>query len=288
MISDSQFKGLFPRCSDASAWCDAMRELFPKYEINTPYRIAAFLAQCGHESGGWRVFSENLNYSAKALDAVFGKYFARGDHDAEEYARNPEAIANVVYANRMGNGPTESGDGWNYRGRGPIQLTGKNNYLAFAEDMDCPEVIDNPDLLSEDPNYGILAAIWFWNENNLNKYSDTQDMKKLTRRINGGYIGLEDRIHHWEEALHALGVESCDSQDHEEDEDDIDLEDIGVLRKGSRGDGVKLMQEALGIDADGIFGAGTEIVLKEWQDKNGLDADGIAGPSTLGQLLDEG
>jgi len=283
MLTAEQFSELFPRCKDPDGWVDAMNEVFPAYEIDTPERIAAFIAQCGHESGGWRVFSENLNYSAKALNAVFGKYFARAGRDAEEYHRQPEKIANVVYANRMDNGDTDSGDGWRYRGRGPIQLTGKANYTAFSEDMDV-DAVDNPDIVSEDKEVALKSAIWFWNKNGLNRYADSGDIKTMTKRINGGYIGLEDRIHHWEEALHAMGAE-VHTSDSDDEDDSFDVDDIGVLRKGARGEGVKLMQEALGIGADGVFGPGTERALKEWQAENDLVADGIAGPATLAELL---
>ena len=283
MLTAGQFADLFPRCSDPDGWVDAMNEVFPKYEINTNRRVAAFLAQCGHESGGWRTFSENLNYSAKALDAVFGKYFKRAGRDAEDYARQPEKIANVVYANRMDNGDTASGDGWRYRGRGPIQLTGKHNYAKFSDDMDV-DAVNNPDMVSEDKEVALVSAIWYWNSNKLNRYADSGDIKTLTKRINGGYIGLEDRIHHWEMCLEALG-EDVETHHGDDEDDSFDLDDIGVLRKGARGDGVKMMQEALGLGADGIFGAGTEAKLKEWQAENGLDADGVAGPATLGKLL---
>ena len=285
MLTTEQFAELFPNCKDPEGWVDAMNEVFPEYEINTPERIASFVAQCGHESGGWRVFSENLNYSAKALDAVFGKYFVRAGRDAEEYHRQPEKIANVVYANRMDNGDTDSGDGWKYRGRGPIQLTGKANYTAFSEDMGV-DAVDNPDIVSEDKKVALMSAIWFWNKNGLNKYADSGDIKTMTKRINGGYIGLEDRIHHWKEALHAMGAEVGDHDSEEEVEPDFE-DDIGVLRKGMKGDHVKMMQEALGIGADGIFGNGTEAKLKEWQAANGLVADGIAGPATLAKLLED-
>ena len=283
MLTAGQFADLFPRCSDPDGWVDAMNEVFPKYEINTNRRVAAFLAQCGHESGGWRTFSENLNYSAKALDAVFGKYFKRAGRDAEDYARQPEKIANVVYANRMDNGDTASGDGWRYRGRGPIQLTGKHNYAKFSDDMDV-DAVNNPDMVSEDKEVALMSAIWYWNSNKLNRYADSGDIKTLTKRINGGYIGLEDRIHHWEMCLEALG-EDVETHHGDDEDDSFDLDDIGVLRKGARGDGVKMIQEALGLGADGIFGAGTEAKLKEWQAENGLDADGVAGPATLGKLL---
>jgi len=283
-LTKETFAKLFPRCSDPEGWVDAMAEVLPKYEIDTPKRIASFIAQCGHESGGWRVFSENLNYSAKALDAVFGKYFVRAGRDANEYARQPEKIANVVYANRMDNGDTDSGDGWRYRGRGPIQLTGKANYASFSADMDV-DAVDNPDKVSDDKEMALMSAVWFWNKNGLNRYADSDDIKTMTKRINGGYIGLEDRIHHWKEALHAMDEHGeCDS--HVEDDDHVDSSDFGILRKGMRGDGVKAMQEALGIGADGIFGGGTERALKEWQSANGLVADGVAGPATFDKLFD--
>lgn len=284
MLTTSQFKELFPNCKDPAGWVDAMNEVFPKYEINTAGRIAAFVAQCGHESGGWRTFSENLNYSAKALDAIFGKYFVKAGRDAEEYHRQPEKIANVVYANRMSNGDTASGDGWRFRGRGPIQLTGRANYAAFSEDMGV-DAVDNPDKVSEDKEMALMSAIWFWNKNGLNKFADSGDIKTMTKRINGGYIGLEDRIHHYEAAMKALG-EDAGSHDAEVSEDDhADAEDYGVLRKGMKGEGVKAMQKALGLTADGIFGPGTERALKAWQHEHDLTADGIAGPATLGELL---
>jgi len=286
MLTADKFAEMFPNCKEPNEWVDAMNEVFPEYEIDTPQRIAAFVAQCGHESGGWRVFSENLNYSAKALNAVFGKYFARAGRDAEEYHRQPEKIANVVYANRMDNGDTDSGDGWKFRGRGPIQLTGKANYTSFSEWADMPEILAEPDIVSENKKVALMSAIWYWSNNNLNKYADSGDIKTMTKRINGGYIGLEDRIHHWEVALEAMGAEV--ETHHGEDEDDsFDVDDIGVLRKGARGDGVRIMQEALGIGADGAFGPGTERALKEWQAANGLVADGIAGPATLAKLLED-
>ena len=131
-----------------------------------------------------------------------------------------------------------------------------------------------------------MSAIWYWNKNGLNRYADSGDIKTMTKRINGGYIGLEDRIHHWKEALHMLGSEAGDHESFASPSDDVPSpEDIGVLRKGMKSVGVVMMQEALGITADGDFGPGTERALKEWQSANGLVADGIAGPATLGELL---
>jgi putative chitinase len=205
MITEEQFHELFPRNPDPQLWVDSMNAVFPTYEINTPQRVAAFLAQCGHESGGWTTFQENLNYSAQGLCGTFKKYFPTIE-SATPYARKPEMIANKVYSNRMGNGPESSGDGWKYRGRGPIQLTGKNNYMQFAKDMfdDWQNLFDNPDWVTEDKDFALMSAIWFWNKNGLNKEADAGDIKTMTRKINGGYIGLEDRIKHYNEAIHLL------------------------------------------------------------------------------------
>jgi putative chitinase len=205
MITAEQFHKLFPRNPEPQVWAEAMANVFPTYEINTPQRVAAFLAQCGHESGGWTTFEENLNYSAQGLRKIFGKYFPN-DELALAYQRQPEKIANRIYANRMGNGPEESGDGFKYRGRGPIQLTGKSNYTAFAKDMfeDWQNVVENPDWVTYDKDFALMSAIWFWNKNGLNREADAGDIKTMTRKINGGYIGLEDRIKHYNECIHEL------------------------------------------------------------------------------------
>lgn len=202
-ITVEQFKELFPKNVNAQEWVEAMNDILPDFEINTPKRVAAFLAQCGHESGGFMTLKENLNYSAQGLNNIFKKYFPTLA-DAEPYARQPEKIANKVYANRMGNGPESSGDGWKYRGRGPIQLTGKDNYRAFATDyFEDPEtLLNDPDLLIDHIPTSLLAAVWFWQKNKLNVQADAGDIKLMTKKINGGYIGLEDRIKHYEHALH--------------------------------------------------------------------------------------
>jgi len=205
MITAEQFKHLFPRAQDHQGWADAMCNVFPTYNINTPARVAAFLAQCGHESGGWTVFEENLYYSAQGLTKIFPKYFPTIE-SAAVFAKKPEMIANKIYANRMGNGTPESGDGYRFRGRGPIQLTGRANYTAFAKEMfeDWQNVVDNPDWVTADRDFALMSAIWFWNKNGLNKEADAGDIKTMTRKINGGYIGLEDRIKHYNEAIHLL------------------------------------------------------------------------------------
>lgn len=172
------------------------------YEINTSKRMAGFLAQCAHESGGFIAIKENLNYSAKGLMTTFKKYFPT-ESLAKQYERQPEKIANKVYANRMGNGTESSGDGARYCGRGLIQLTGKHNYTRIASDLGI--TLDECVSYLETTEGAVASAGWFFDQNNLLKYCDSGDMNMLTRRINGGIIGLADRIHHYELALVALG-----------------------------------------------------------------------------------
>jgi putative chitinase len=195
MITTEQFQTVFPKCQSSSEWVDAFNSILPKYEIDTPKRLSAFLAQCGHESQGWTKFEENLNYSAQGLMGTFKKYFPT-TQSANAVARQPDKIANIVYANRMGNGDTASGDGWTYRGRGPIQLTGKSNYSAFADAMglDKENILANPKLVSTDKDISLLSAVYFWNANKLNQYADSEDLTHMTKIINGGTNGLDERI----------------------------------------------------------------------------------------------
>jgi len=176
---------------------EPLNEVMAFYEINTPERISMFLAQCGHESGGLRTIKENLNYSADGLRKIFPKYFR--DLNPAEYAKKPEKIANVVYANRMGNGPVESGDGYRYCGRGLIQLTGKSNYAAFAADMEMP-LEEATEWLSTEEG-ATWSAGWFWDSRELNKWADKGDVVTVTKKINGGTIGLADRQEHYAAAL---------------------------------------------------------------------------------------
>ena len=169
-----------------------------KFGVNTPLRLAHFLAQTGHESGGFKITTENLNYSAKGLATIFKKYFT--PESAAEYQRKPEKIANIVYANRMGNGNQASGDGYKFRGRGFIQLTGRDNYTAFGKSVG-EDIANNADLVAT--KYPLLSAAWFWSKNKLNEIADqgntTEVVTKITKRVNGGTIGLNDRIKHFKE-----------------------------------------------------------------------------------------
>jgi putative chitinase len=206
MITKEQLKQLIPGNPYINEWHEALEQLLPDYEINTPQRIAAFIAQCAHESGGFRAIKENLNYKAATLRKIFPKYFPT-DELAAAYASMPnkqEAIANRVYASRMGNGDEQSGDGYRYCGRGLIQLTGKNNYQAFADSIETT-VEDASEYLATFEG-AAQSACWFWESNNLNRFADVGDIKGLTKAINGGFIGLDDRIKHYNHALHVLGV----------------------------------------------------------------------------------
>ena len=177
--------------ANATKFGAALEAAMQEFSINTADRVAMFIAQVMHESGKLAFVSENLNYKAASLDAVFPKYFKNAGRSAAEYARQPEKIANVVYASRMGNGDTASGDGFRYRGRGLIQLTGKNNYSAMAGDMGI--TVEECALYLETPEGACESAAWFWHKNGLNALADKDDVTAVTKRINGGTIGLEDR-----------------------------------------------------------------------------------------------
>ena len=284
-LQKEQLAQLIPGNKEVDAWYNALVAVMPKYGINTERRAAHFISQCAHESNNFRSLQENLNYSEKALKAVFGRYFGDAPKaNAAEYARNPEKIANRVYFDKyrkykMGN--TNEGDGWLFRGRGLKQLTGRENYTKFGAsvNMTAEEAAE----YVATPAGAVESACWFWDTKKLNNIADTDNVTKMTKVINGGNIGLADRQQRYAKAMEVFGNPVSIVED--DGDDNFDIDEIGVLRKGSRGEGVKMMQEALGVGADGAFGPGTERALKAWQTANGLTADGIAGPATLGVLL---
>jgi len=194
----SKLKGHVP-----DAVITQLPEVMEKFQINTPLRIAHFLSQCGHESGNFKVVNENLNYGAKGLLGLFKKYFPT-EAKALEYERKPEKIANLIYGGRMGNGVEATGEGYKYRGRGYIQLTGKDNYSAFDKVVS-EDITANPDLVAT--KYPLLSAAWYWNSRKLNSVCDqgaTEEVvKKVTKLVNGGDIGLADRLKHFKE-FHSL------------------------------------------------------------------------------------
>jgi putative chitinase len=201
----------------AEKWVDAVANACAEFSISTPQRIAGFLSQCAHESGGFERLQENLNYSADGMAGIWPKRFAvlgpdgkpvkkDGKNQPNKFAlalhRKPEMIANVVYSNRMGNGPTESGEGWKYRGRGLKQLTGKDNHRACSAGLGV-DLVSNPDMLLE-PVYAARSAAWFWSTNKCNAFADAEDIEGLTRKINGGLIGIDDRKKRYASAMQSM------------------------------------------------------------------------------------
>lgn len=273
-FTEEMLKALLPTNKDVGEWYAAMTELLPQYDIVTEQRVAGFVAQCAHESNSFTVLEENLNYSEKGLHGTFPKYFR--DRSAEAYARKPEAIANVVYANRMGNGSEKSGDGWKFRGRGVIQLTGHDNYTNFGNDigMDVDKVIK---YLSTKKG-ALHSACWFWNSRNLNATADANDIVKMTKLINGGTIGLEDRKKHYEHALEVLGVKSVKAAAPK-------AAAPKAAAPTSAEPTMAEIQAKLGLTADGVKGPKTTEAIKAFQAANGLTSDGIPGPKTLKALF---
>jgi putative chitinase len=200
-FTQAKFESCVGKPPYADHWFEALSEILPDYEIHTVERVAAFLAQTAHESGGYRAIKENLNYKAESLCKVWPRYFNAGN--AAQYAHQQEKIANRAYANRMGNGPEESGDGWKFCGRGLIQLTGKDNYSRYAQSLEIS--LDEASEHLTTFEGCVQSAAWFWEANNLNQFADSGDMLTLTKRINGGTLGLEDRIKHYKHAIQVLG-----------------------------------------------------------------------------------
>ena len=274
-LTREQIKSILHGNDDWEQWVSPLQEILPNYSINTAKRIAMFMAQCGHESLNFRVLRENLNYSAKGLNAIFPKYFKNAGRDAQEYHRQPEKIANIVYANRMKNGPPESGDGWKFSGKGVIQLTGRANTEAFANSIGKP--LEDTLSYLKTVQGALESACWFWTENNLNLPSDASDIVRATKKINGGTIGIEDRKHHYKKNLMILEGSNGGGQFQERSPI--------LLKVGSIGSEVKKVQEILGLDVDGHFGKVTEARVMLWQNANGLEDDGIVGPETYLRMV---
>ncbi len=182
-------------------WIPALNDTFARFMLATPVQQAAFIGQCGHECGHFKVLEENLNYRAETLMKLWPKRFPTREI-ADQYARNPKKIANKVYASRMGNRDEASGDGYRFRGRGCIQLTGHANYFHASQALGV-DFVKEPDLVAT-PQYAALTAGWFWDTHKLNRFADAQDWAGLTKKINGGIIGLDDRIKHINHALEVL------------------------------------------------------------------------------------
>lgn len=280
-LTEGQLAAMLPSNKEVGPWCKELNKALDKYDINNARRIAAFVSQCAHESRDFTALEENLNYRADTLLRVFPRYFKAGKADPAAYERNPEKLANYVYmdehrskAGALGN--TKPGDGWRFRGGGIKQLTGRNNYERFAEDYDMTAEAAADWVRTKE---GALAsALWFWNTNKLNPVADTGDVRALTKRINGGDIGLADRELRYGVAMQALTGDMPIRTP-------ISAASTPTLRRGSKGDAVKQMQRKLGIAADGDFGPGTEAAVRKWQAAHALTADGIVGPKTLAALM---
>jgi putative chitinase len=277
LLTEAQLAAMLPTNKDIKAWCEELNKALPKYGITTDKRIAGFISQCAHESMDFNALSENLNYREETLNKVFPRYFGPGKRSAAEYARNPEKIANYVYmdefrTSKLGN--VQPGDGWRFRGRGLKQLTGRDNYTRFAKDYDM--TAEQAAEWLETKEGALASALWFWNTNKLNAIADTGNVAALTKKINGGNIGLSDRQARYTKAMTALSGKIAAP---------VTTAVAETLRRGSKGAAVKKMQAKLGLKADGDFGPGTEATLKKWQAANGLTADGVAGPKTLAKLF---
>lgn len=273
---------------NAPRWHAAMIEIFPKYNITTIERVAGFVAQTAHESNNYRTLEENLNYSAKRLVEVFPRYFGPGKRNPAEYANNPEKLANYIYMDEfrsksgaMGN--TQPGDGWRFRGRGLKQLTGRDNYTRFGRTVGMTAEKAAEYVATE--KGAIESACWFWNQRNLNPIADTKNIRRLTEAINGGTIGLDDRTRRFNEALQILGQSEPTSVTRPSQPAQLTQPVINTLRRGSTGNEVKRLQEALNITANGTFNIGTEVALRLWQAKNGFSPNGIATPEVLRKLI---
>lgn len=281
MITAGQLSAMLPTNGNAVDWLDAINAGLPKYGITTPHRIAGFIAQCAHESADFKLLEENLNYRAETLLRVFPRYFGPGKEDANAYAHNPEKIANYVYmdknrsaAGALGN--VKDGDGWLFRGKGLKQVTGRSNHEAFGKTLGMSAEQAAEYLLTKE---GALAsALWFWDSRNLNPVADTGDIVKMTKIINGGDIGLDDRRARYVRAMDILAMPPGSTVT------GAPTPRTETLRRGDKGDAVLALQKRLGMVPDGSFGPATESAVKRWQQAHGLTADGVAGPQTLAKL----
>lgn len=283
LLTGNQLSAMLQTNPNAVDWLNAMNENLPKYGITTPHRIAGFISQCAHESADFKLLEENLNYREETLLRVFPRYFGPGKEDPKDYARNPQKLANYVYmdkhrsaAGALGN--VHEGDGWLFRGKGLKQVTGRANHEAFGKKVGMTAEQAAEYLLTKEG--ALESALWFWDSRNLNPIADTGDIVKLTKIINGGDIGLDDRRTRYLRAMNILAMKPGDTVQQPAPEAS------GItLRRGDKGDAVYKLQQRLGMAPDGSFGPATESAVKRWQQANGLTADGVAGPKTLAKLM---
>ena len=290
LLTVDQLRAMLPTNKEVEEWCAALNEMLPKYGITTDKRIAGFISQCAHESMDFRVLEEALSYKTETLLKVFPRYFGPGKENPDEYARNPQKLANYVYMDKNRSkggalGNVKENDGWAMRGKGLKQVTGRANHEAFGKTVGMTAEEAAEYLMTK--KGALESALWFWGSRNLNDVADTGDVVKLTKIINGGDIGLADRQARYTKAMAALGGKvSAPAPAQAAPTSAPAAVGNETLKRGSTGALVKQVQEKLGIEpADGIYGFWTSNVVKEWQAKNGLTADGVAGPKTLAKLL---
>lgn len=291
MITLSQFQQMIPTNKEATEWYSIAVDFFKKYDIDTVNRIAGFMAQCAHESGDFRNLEENLNYSVDTLLRVFPRYFGNGKADPKDYARNPEKLANYVYMdiNRSKSGAlgnTQPGDGWRFRGGGIKQLTGRNNYAAFAKGigMTTEEAAD----YVRTKKGAFESACWFWKTNGIAKFADADDIVGMSRKINGGDIGLPDRKERYAKAKTILASssvkQSFPTPVNNQITDSV-TQKAPTIQKGSSGELVKKIQSKLGLTSDGTYGPQTESAVKSWQRSNKYIANGILDDEQIKKLI---
>jgi putative chitinase len=283
LLTESQLSAMLHTNPNAGEWLDAMNEHLPRFNITTPHRVAGFISQCGHESGDFKNLEENLNYREETLLRVFPRYFGPGKENPADYARNPQKLANYVYmdkhrsaAGALGN--VHEGDGWLFRGKGLKQVTGRANHEAFGKLVGMTAEQAAEYLLTKDG--ALESALWFWDSRNLNPIADTGDIAKLTKIINGGDIGLDDRRTRYLRAMNILAMKPGDTVQRAAPE-----VSGTTLRRGDKGDAVTQLQKKLGMIPDGNFGPATESAVKRWQRANGLTEDGVVGPKTLAKMM---
>ena len=297
MITLEQFQKMIPTNKEAAVWYPIAVDFFKKYDITTPLRIASFMAQTAHESTDFRNLEENLNYSVDNLLKVFPRYFGKGKADPAQYAKNPEKLANYVYmdANRSSQGAlgnTQPGDGWKFRGGGIKQLTGRSNYSVFAKDIGM--TADEAAAYVRTKQGAFESACWFWKKNGLAKFADADDIVGMTKKINGGTIGLEDRQSRYTKAKAIIGntstpaAKSVPTPVNQQITDSVTQTSPSkypTIQKRSTGETVKKVQAKLGLTADGVYGLQTEIAVRSWQRTNKYTADGILNDEQIRKLI---
>jgi putative chitinase len=293
MITLQQFQSMIPTNKEAAEWYAIAMDMFPKYNITNPNRIAGFMAQCAHESGDFRVLEENLNYSAENLNRVFGRYFgAPPKRNANEYARNPEKIANYVYMDEFRSdksklGNVQPGDGWKFRGGGIKQVTGRTNFTRFGQGIGMSA--DEAAAYVRTKKGAFESACWFWKTNNLERFADKDDIDGMSRAVNGGDNGIDDRRNRYRAAKRILSgatqPKSFPTPVNPQITDAVTQQANTTIKRGSTGDTVRQVQRALKLQADGQFGLMTENAVKSWQRINRFTADGVLTTEQINRIL---